>query len=253
MKKGSGTQSIIKLCEVCKKPFNSFACAKRKFCSSECAYKGRITHKKQTEYKCAACGKPVIRSPSGVMENVFCSRKCSQLFQTDKPGPGGRERDPEKRITLTCKQCGKIFERFTCSVKSKNTFCSQSCSAKYNFKYNNKFRLKSNNSRSKLEKWLDLRLKSLNVPVYRNDRKILEGFELDFYFPTKNIAFEIDGPWHTLPIYGKKKLNYAQYNDKCKDQLCKNLGIQLIRIQNIQTFTEQIGEEVFKQIATYLN
>ncbi len=247
MKKGSGTQSITKLCEICKKPFSSFICAKRKFCSSECAYKGRIMHKKQVEYKCTTCGKSVFRAPCQVMLNVFCSRKCSQSFQTDKPGLGGRERNPEKRKTLTCKLCGKPFERFSCAIiPGKDVFCSHSCHTKFANQY-------KRGCKSKLEKWLAIELNKQDIPVFMNDRKLLKGYELDIYFPTKNLAFEIDGPWHRLPLNGEKVFNKIQYNDKFKNQRCNELGIRLIRIQNEKSFTEQIGNEVLAQILQHLN
>ncbi len=239
MKKGTGL--IIKNCEVCNALFESHLWMKRKFCSSKCAYIGRTMHKKQTEYKCVTCGKSVLRSPCQVLTNVFCSKRCSQLFQTNKPGHK-KPANELKQTLLTCKLCGKTFYRFNCSiVPGKDVFCSHSCSTKYTNQY-------KRGSKSKLEKWLEQKLFCFDIPFYMNDRKILNGYELDIYFPTKNIAFEIDGIWHRLPINGKEHFEKIQHNDEYKNQRCKELGITLIRIQNEKVFSENEGNKVLSEI-----
>ena len=60
--------------------------------------------------------------------------------------------------------------------------------------------------------------------VKENDRKILDGIELDIYLPELNIAIEFNGAyWHSEQIKGK---NY--HKDKTK--LCLDKGIRLIHI-----------------------
>lgn len=246
MKRKYGEGKEIRICEVCGSSFESLICNKRRFCSLACGYKGRHVHKNQKEYKCLVCGKSVVRCSSWVVGNVFCSRKCSALYQTDKPGTGGRDRDPNKRKWLTCKQCGKIFERFVCSICSEDVFCSQSCSAKYTNKY-------KRGSKSKLEKWLGIKLKELKLPVLLNNREILNGYELDIYFPTKSLAFEIDGPWHRLPFNGIEHFEKIKHNDELKNKLCTELNIKLIRISNEAQFTEKIGEPILSNILQTYN
>ena len=247
MRRRKGDGKVVKLCEICGKSFKSLICNNRRFCSLECGYKGRHLYRNKKEYKCATCGKTVIRSDCQILGNVFCSRECSAKHQTDKPGNGGRERNPDKRLSLICKHCGKSFERFTCAVvPGRDVFCSQSCSSTYT----NKFK---RGSRSKLEKWLGPKLKELNAPVLLNNREILNGYELDIYFPTKNLAFELDGPWHKFPISGDDHLAQIQANDRLKEDLCHQLGIELIRIPNDVTFSELFGAIVLEQIIKQLD
>ena len=243
LKKGQG--KTTKQCEVCGKSFESLICSKRRFCSAKCGYEGRRLYKNQQEYKCETCGKIVTRCQSQVKGKVFCSIKCRGISQKNKT-VFAKPRDPSKRQLLTCKQCGKQFERFTCMVvPNRDAFCSQSCSSKYTNKY-------KRGSKSKLEKWLAPKLKEFNLPVLLNNRKILNGYELDIYFPTKNLAFEIDGPWHRFPFHGESHLLQIQTNDKIKNNMCQQLGITLIRIPNENTFTEAIGIDVFEQISNHL-
>lgn len=64
-------------------------------------------------------------------------------------------------------------------------------------------------------------LSTTGLKIIHNDRNILSGKELDLYFPELKLAIEYDGKyWHN-----KEK-------DELKNQLCKSLGIYLIRIDN---------------------
>lgn len=61
--------------------------------------------------------------------------------------------------------------------------------------------------------------------IIKNDRKILNGLELDIYIPDKNIAFEFNGVyWHSEKFSKDKNYHY----DKWK--MCHDKGIQLITI-----------------------
>lgn len=61
--------------------------------------------------------------------------------------------------------------------------------------------------------------------IIRNDRQVLEGKELDFYFPEKKIAIEMNGVyWHSEKFNKDKNYHY----DKWKQ--CQDMGIQLITI-----------------------
>jgi hypothetical protein len=107
--------------------------------------------------------------------------------------------------------------------KSNNHFCSQSCSATYNNK--NKTH---GNRRSKLEIWLEEQLTTLypNLQIDFNKKEII-GSELDIYFPSLNLAIELNGIFHYEPIYGVNKLFQIQENDKSKTKLCHDLKIDL--------------------------
>ena len=61
--------------------------------------------------------------------------------------------------------------------------------------------------------------------IRQNDRQILDGKELDLYFPELNLGIEIDGDYWHSDIF---KENAFHYN---KSNLCKSKGIRLIHIQ----------------------
>lgn len=128
-----------------------------------------------------------------------------------------------------CTECNKeIYVVSYIIKKNKNIFCSQSCSATYN----NKNKVKGNR-RSKLEAWIEDRLieRYPNLEIHFN-RKDAINSELDFYFPTLNLAFELNGIFHYEPIYGADKLLRTQNNDDRKFQACIEKGIELCIIDS---------------------
>lgn len=62
--------------------------------------------------------------------------------------------------------------------------------------------------------------------VIHNDRKILDGLELDIYIPDKNLAIEYNGVYWHSEISGNKPKNY--HINKLNE--CAKKGIQLIHI-----------------------
>jgi very-short-patch-repair endonuclease len=113
-------------------------------------------------------------------------------------------------------------------VRSKNTFCKQSCAAIYNNEHKT-----HGTRRSKLEGWLEeqLTLKYPNLEIHFN-RKDAINSELDFYFPSLRLAFELNGIFHYEPIYGIDKLSRTQNNDNRKFQACIEHGIELCIIDS---------------------
>lgn len=71
-----------------------------------------------------------------------------------------------------------------------------------------------------------------NIEYIKNDRKILDGKELDFFIPTKNIAIEINGIyWHSFDKKETKEQKYKHFN---KFKRCKELGIRLIQFTDYE-------------------
>lgn len=145
-----------------------------------------------------------------------CSHKCRQghVIKTNNSSPVG----------LTCKNCNKCFSRTPSQMtKSKNYFCSQSCSATYNNK-NKRF----GNRRSKLEFYIEQKLTELypELNIYYNNKEAI-GSELDIYIPSLSLAFELNGIFHYEPIFGQDKLEKIQNNDINKYQACLENKIDL--------------------------
>ena len=76
--------------------------------------------------------------------------------------------------------------------------------------------------------------------VIYNDRKILEGLELDIYYPELSIGIEYQGNyWHTRPK--------TIVRDKRKKLLCKEKGIKLIEVWD-DDFLKNQEKELYKII-----
>ena len=80
------------------------------------------------------------------------------------------------------------------------------------------------------------------IGIY-NDREILNGLELDIYYPDLNIGIEYQGNyWHSLPEHIER--------DKRKKLLCKEKGIKLIEVwdddfrKNSQLISENIHSKI---------
>ena len=72
--------------------------------------------------------------------------------------------------------------------------------------------------------------------IIRNTYKIIRSpitnccLELDFYLPKYKLAIEVDGATHRTNCYGEERLKYQKRNDNIKEEECKKLGINLVRV-----------------------
>lgn len=170
-----------------------------------------------------------------------CSRKCvHELFK--KRGS----------IKVKCRNCGVAFLKNRSQVKKfPNSFCSNSCSAKYNNAHK-----KYGTRRSKLEAWLEIELQKLypNLEIHHN-RKDAINSELDIYIPSLKLAFELNGIFHYEPIYGKQKLSQIQNNDERKFQACIENGIELCIIDSsgLKYFKPSRGKKYLEIISKIIN
>ncbi len=163
----------------------------------------------------------------------FCSKKCCQKHS-------------QKRIQLECLTCSKKFERTLSSVRSTKTFCSSSCSAKYNNTHKT-----HGTRRSKLEVYLEKKLKEKypDFEIHFN-RKDAINSELDIYIPSLKLAFELNGIYHYEPIHGPEKLVSIKNNDQRKFQACleRNIELCIIDTSSFDYFKEDKAKEFFNII-----
>ncbi len=170
---------------------------------------------------------------------LFCSTECHNA-----------KKSLEYQIIQMCLCCGEPFENSINKV-DRHKFCSQSCSASFNNKNKTK-----GVRRSKIELFIEKQLISIfpDIEIVFNDKNAIDS-ELDIYFPTLHLAFELNGIFHYEPIFGETKLEKIQTNDKTKMISCIKRGIDLcvIDISQIKRFTEQSSIHIVKTIMDIVN
>lgn len=156
----------------------------------------------------------------------------------------------KKTILLICPVCGKDFLIGKNEiVKTKNHFCSRSCTTRHT----NSHKVKGVR-RSKLENWIQLELTRLypNLEIHFNRRDAIDS-EIDIYIPLFKLAIELNGPFHYEPIYGKKRLKQTQNNDERKSQACYERGIEFCIIDTSkQNYFKEKTSILFLKIITDL-
>lgn len=130
-------------------------------------------------------------------------------------------------VKKTCTNCETVFDKPTRFAKEdRNYFCNSGCAASFNNK-----RREIGTKRSKLERWIEPRLKEdyPNLKIDFNKKNAINS-ELDIYIPSLKLAIEINGRFHYEPVFGQALLEATQRNDREKAEACKKAGIELITI-----------------------
>jgi len=93
---------------------------------------------------------------------------------------------------------------------------------------------------SKLEHFLLEQLVSDGYKVDFHKEQILTNtkLQIDLFLPTMNIAIEVDGPSHFLPVWGEDTLAKNQKYDKKKTGLILGKGLKLIRVKQTHDFSK---------------
>ena len=83
--------------------------------------------------------------------------------------------------------------------------------------------------------------------IITSDRKILDGQELDIYFPDLKLAIEYDGLYyHSDKILKERNVNYTTYHLN-KTKMCEEKGIRLIHIFENEWNNKNDDESIRKQ------
>lgn len=153
--------------------------------------------------------------------------------------------EPNKLIVLKCKTCGfmMVHSRITYNniIRFNRTFCPI-CNDKF----------KNSKGEKELFNFIN---NNYSLEIQRNNRKLLNGKELDLYLPDKKLAFEFNGTyWHMddrfykSTDFNKPKNKTAKEiweYDKNKCILAESLGIKVIVIKQYDWENNRLETEEY--------
>lgn len=103
---------------------------------------------------------------------------------------------------------------------------------------------------SKLEKFILNRLLSDGYKVDFHKEQVLSNtkLQIDIFIPKLNIAIEIDGPSHFLPVWGNDALSRNIKYDNKKTGLILGKGYVLIRIKQARDFSKTRASLIYDKL-----
>lgn len=103
---------------------------------------------------------------------------------------------------------------------------------------------------SKLEHYILDRLIKDGYKVDFHKEQILSNtkLQIDIFLPTMNIAIEIDGPSHFLPVWGEDTLARNQKYDQKKTGLIIGKGLKLIRVKQVHDFSKARSDILYEKL-----
>lgn len=107
---------------------------------------------------------------------------------------------------------------------------------------------------SKLEKFILQKLLSDGYKVNFHEEQTLSNtkLQIDMSIPTINVAIEIDGPSHFLPVWGDETLKRNIAYDQKKTGLILGKGLVLIRIKQTKDFSKSRAEMIYEKLRLLL-
>jgi len=135
-----------------------------------------------------------------------------------------------------CKNCGR-------ETKNKK-YCSRECQKQFKFKRRRK-------KQSQLEKYLSTRLRNDFpwVVIEECNRNVLGDLEIDIFLPQFNIGIEVNGKMHYefVEYFHHTYKNFLRQleRDRLKKIKCQQMGIRLIEVPNLKSFSKKYAEELY--------
>lgn len=107
---------------------------------------------------------------------------------------------------------------------------------------------------SKLEKFLlDQLLKDgYRVDFHKEQTLSNTKLQIDLFLPSLNVAIEVDGPSHFLPVWGDDVLDKNIKYDNKKSGLILGKGLVLIRIKQTREFSKSRALVLYNQLLNHL-
>ena len=108
---------------------------------------------------------------------------------------------------------------------------------------------------SKMEKYLLSGLIKEGFKVEPHKEQLLGNtrLHLDLFLPTINVAIEVDGLSHFLPVWGEDALAKTKKYDQKKSGLIVGRGYKLIRIAQMHEYSNARAQRVLEQLVSVLN
>ena len=75
---------------------------------------------------------------------------------------------------------------------------------------------------------------------------------IDLFLPTINVAIEVDGPSHFLPVWGEDALAKTKKYDQKKSGLIVGKGYKLIRIAQLHEYSKARSQKVLSELVSVL-
>ena len=97
----------------------------------------------------------------------------------------------------------------------------------------------SSKTGSKLEKFLlgELLKNKIRVDFHKEQNLLNTKLQIDLFLPELNVAIEVDGPSHFLPVWGEESLKRNIKYDNKKTGLLLGKGCVIIRIKQTKDFS----------------
>jgi very-short-patch-repair endonuclease len=103
---------------------------------------------------------------------------------------------------------------------------------------------------SKLEKFLleGLIQNGLKVDFHKEHNLLNTKLQIDLFLPQLNIAIEVDGPSHFLPVWGDDALERNIKYDNKKNGLLLGRGCAIIRVRQTKDFSPSRGRLILQSL-----
>jgi len=107
---------------------------------------------------------------------------------------------------------------------------------------------------SKLEKAIKEALIENNYQVEFHTSRFIrnQNLQVDIFLPILNTAVEVDGPSHTLPVYGDEALTKQRAADAEKDGLILGAGLVMIRVRHDKTPSKRTIRQLTERLLKVL-
>lgn len=107
---------------------------------------------------------------------------------------------------------------------------------------------------SKLEKHIlkELLSEGYKVEFHKEQSLVTTKLQIDLFLPTMNIAIEVDGPSHFLPVWGQEVLQRNITYDNKKTGLILGKGLKLIRIKQKKDFSNARANLICEKLSQLL-